>query len=81
MTETKKKMFIFQQRNKKSVQFDGKERLFFEKSLDSRYFNFSLHEYWKIKTHISGLFFIAHQSTRAQIEAFIIKKKLLNILQ
>ena len=31
MTEPKKKMFIFQQSNKKSVQFNGKERLFYEK--------------------------------------------------
>ena len=31
MTEQKKKMFIFQQSNKKSVQFNGKERLFYEK--------------------------------------------------
>ena len=45
-----------------------------EKSLDSRYFNFLLHEYWKIKTHIPGIFFLAHESTRAQIEAFFYKK-------
>ena len=31
MTQPKKKMFIFQQSNKKSVQFNGKERLFYEK--------------------------------------------------
>ena len=31
MTGPKKKMFIFQQSNKKSVQFNGKERLFYEK--------------------------------------------------
>ena len=31
MTEPKKKMFVFQQTNKKSVQFNGKERHFYEK--------------------------------------------------
>ena len=60
----------------KSFNFSPGRLMCHEKIPDSRYFNFLLHEYGKIKTHISGLFFMAHRSTRAQIEAFVIKKKL-----
>ena len=131
MTEPKKKMFIFQQSNKKSVQFNGRGRLFYENlQKEQKSWTFSIFfnlqkevtyhhckifksfffitkasiwalvdwcamknspDIWvfifqyswskKLKYRESRLFFMAHQSTRDKIEAFVIKKKLLNILQ
>ena len=56
MTEPKKKTFIFQQSNKKSVQFNGRGKLFYEKlQKEQKLWTFSIFFNLQKKSHLLSL--------------------------